>query len=67
MKAVGQIRHNTKSATGHKLVNLYIDDLMDVSFCLANEDEIPLNANSYFGLFEYEPSDQFCKWIDPNK
>jgi hypothetical protein len=69
MKAVGWITIN-KSATGQKLVALKIVSAegcwTDGMYWLENEEDIPKD-NPLYGLFEFEPTDQFCKWIDPNK
>ena len=65
MKAIGEIV-DRKSATGHSMVRMIIDGKWDNGcFCLDNENEIP-NGHPRFGLFEFCPEDQFCKWIDPN-
>ena len=62
MYAIGMLIHQT-SATGHPLVELHADGRTSV-WCLANRDEIPPNHPDY-GLFQYEPQDQFCRWVDP--
>ncbi len=62
MFAVGRITTQT-SATGHPLVELYAGGRAS-KWCLSNRYEMPPNHPDY-GLFQYEPQDQFCRWVDP--
>ena len=62
MKAIGRIDY--ADAKGNKNATLFYDGHWQGSWRLTNR--MPDN-HPEFGLFEFEPADQFCKWIDPNK
>lgn len=53
------------SATGHQIVKMFLTFSKTAEYCLENPSAMPNNVSEY-GLFTFEPSDQFCKWIDPN-
>jgi len=63
MFAVGRITEQT-SATGHPMVELSVDGRTSL-WCLSNPMDIPLGTLDY-GLFQFEPQDQFCRWVDPD-
>ena len=62
MKAIGRIAHC--NAVGQISVDIFYDGKWQGSWIM--ENEMPDNHPD-FGLFEFEPADQFCKWIDPSK
>jgi hypothetical protein len=62
MKAIGRRDH--VDSRGNSNVTMFYDGKWQGSWVLRNT--IPANHPD-FGLFEFEPADQFCKWIsDPN-
>ncbi len=63
MYAVGEISRR-RSVTGHRMVTIYDGEWRD--WCLANTKDMPDNHPD-FGLFEYDPQDQFCRWVDATK
>ena len=70
MKAVGIITGMKSAYFGFPLVNLYVFDHDKeigqlTHYCLTNEDKIPI-GHPNFALFEFEPADQFCRWVDVN-
>lgn len=70
MKAVGEIQDAANTAEGRRQVKLYVRENINryvgVRYTLDNEDDLPV-GHPAIGLFEFEPQDQFCTWIDPNK
>jgi hypothetical protein len=64
MKAIGKLAFK-KVVGGKEMVNIFYNGNW-FNCGLENEDDMPL-GHPHFGLFEFEPADQFCKWIDPNK
>ena len=37
------------------------------NYILVNPEEVPKNYQSNLGLFQYEPQDQFCRWVNMNQ
>ena len=64
MKAIGRIAH--VSSNGDVSVDMFYGNNWQGGWILTNKDDMPVNHPD-FGLFEFEPSDQFCKWINPNE
>jgi hypothetical protein len=62
MKAIGRITH--ADAIGNLSVQMFYDGKWQGEWRLSNK--IPA-GHPDFGLFDFEPADQFCNWIDPNK
>ena len=60
MIALGQ-RTNRTAKTGHCIISLYVGARWQ-DWCLANHIQ---EGQPEFGIFEYEPADQFCFWRDP--
>ena len=60
MIALGQ-RTSRTAITGHYIVSLRVGTRWQ-DWCLGNQ--IP-EGQPDFGVFEYEPADQFCFWRDP--
>jgi len=61
MKAIGRVV--AADAIGNLSIQMFYNGKWQDSYSLENRQS---NQPEY-GLFEYEPQDQFCKFIDPNK
>lgn len=61
--AIGIITSAT-SVTGHPVVELH-EGGDTRKWCLSNHEEMPPNHPCY-GLFQFDPQDQFCRWVDPS-
>jgi len=62
MYAVG-ILTGEKTATKHPFVKLLVNNKWQ-TWVLYND--MPVNFH-HIGLFRFEPSDQFCYWVDANE
>lgn len=59
MKAIGRV--TAADATGRLSVQMFYDGKWQSNWSLSNK--MPAN-HPPFGLFEFEPEDQFCEWVD---
>lgn len=64
MLAIGHIT-NKKNILGKTLVNLWIDG-EERDYGLINEEVIP-DTHPLYGLFSFDPQDQFCRWVKPSE
>lgn len=62
MYAIGKI--SGRKFRGLDIVTLFYNGQWQ-GWNLSNPEDVPSDWPD-FGLFEFEPADQFCKWVDPS-
>jgi hypothetical protein len=60
MFSIGTISQFTRGASVVTMVSILQEGIV---YVLSNPEKIPCPWPN-LGLFQYEPQDQFCKWVD---